>query len=419
MQPLFNIIGFTFCIMLLFTGCSKAKKTSHYKVNVAIHPEKQSLSTLANITYIPKANEKTDSITFIGHENIMIKKCIANGLIRYHEEQSGNKAKTIVLYFENEIEKNVNITFEYDFTLTPDDAPWGIDKISNDWIELSLNSGWLPILSTYDNQFSADASISVVSKNKFEILFSGTSKKLGKNTFQITNVVPQIDLVLLGSSNFEESIDRNIAIYERKINTKRNNFIHQLGNNSHQWLNNKFGKVKKLPSSKLVITPRTESGYARKNLIVLSNDISVKDTIHFVNYITHEFAHFWSTGANPLSPHRWLDESIAEYIAWKYIEEKFNTKYLRKFLDTTEKEAVTIPPVYIKGNNEIPKHAVMYRKGVYKLFKLEQMIGQQTMFLLLEKWFNVKEKNSENFLKQLEAISGTQISENFRHELSL
>lgn len=40
-------------------------------------------------------------------------------------------------------------------------------------------------------------------------------------------------------------------------------------------------------------------------------------------------------------------------------------------------EADTIPPVYVLGENKIPSHAVMYRKGVYKLFKLEEMIAEK------------------------------------------
>jgi hypothetical protein len=60
----------------------------------------------------------------------------------------------------------------------------------------------------------------------------------------------------------------------------------------------------------------------------------------------------------------------------------------------------------------------MYRTGVYKLFKLEQMIGEKNMFLLLSEWYKIEEKTSENFLKKLETISGTQAVESFRLELS-
>ncbi len=417
----FYRIPFVSCLTLLLISCSEnnqIKKTSHYSVKAEINTEKQLLNSNVSISYLPTKSTLTDSLEFIVHENAIINKCSANGLLNYVEKKKNNKAKSIVLYFNHKIEKPVNITFDYDFVLKKEDAPWGIDRISEDWIELSLNSGWLPIISSYNNQFSSVTELSVQSKNKFDILSSGTTKKLKNNKFEITNLVPQIDLVLIGSTNFDKSSNGNITIYENKSNKERNKFIHNLSEKSFQWLDNKFGHVKKLPSAKLIITPRNESGYARKNLIVLSNDISVKDTIHFVNYITHEFAHFWSNGANPLTEHRWLDESIAEYVAWKYIDKEFGNDYLKTFLNRAEKEADTISAVYIKGVTKIPAHPVMYRKGVYKLFELEKRIGEENMFLLLSNWFKIEKKNSEEFLDILENSSGNKMAQHFRLELS-
>jgi hypothetical protein len=406
-----------YLLVLICCSCNNSKnRTSHYTIRAIINTEQQSLNAKADISYFPP--ETTNSIEFITHENVRIKNISADGLLDYIEKEKGNKIKTILLNFKNKIENPLKISFEYTFLLKEKDAPWGIDKISENWIELSLNSGWLPIISSYDNQFSSETELSIVSKKEFNILSSGISKVVGNNTFKITNTIPQIDLVLIGSSQFQESRQDNITIYENQENKKRNEFIFKLSEKSYQWLNNTFGNIKTLPPVKLVITPRNESGYARKNFIVLSNDISAKDTLHFVNYITHEFAHYWSTGANPLSEHRWLDESIAEYVAWKYISKNYKETDLKEFLIKAEKEAETIPPVYILGKNKIPSHAVMYRKGVYKLFKLEEMIGEKKMFSLLSDWFKVERKNSEKFLKKIENTSGNKTAEIFRFELS-
>lgn len=416
--PFLNTRYFFYCLLVIvICSCNNSKSTtSHYSVKATINVEQQTLNATVDLLYFPTT--ENNSIEFIAHENVYITNCSADGLLNFTENTKSNKAKSIVLNFKNKIENPIKITFEYTFVLKEKDAPWGIDKISEDWVELSLNSGWLPIISSYNNQFSSDTELQIESKRKFNILSSGTSQALGDNKFKITNTIPQIDLVLIGSSNFQENRKNSITIYENHENEKRNEFIFKHSEKSYQWLNNTFGEIKKLPPVKLIITPRNESGYARKNFIVLSNDISVKDTIHFVNYITHEFAHFWSTGANPLSEHRWLDESIAEYVAWKYISKNYNKKELNEFLTNAQKESETIPAVYIQGVTKVPSHAVMYRKGVYKLFKLEELIGEENMFSLLSEWFKVEEKNSEAFLKKLEAISGIQTAESFRLELS-
>jgi len=408
---------FYYLLLVIVYSCDAPKNnSSHYSVNAIVNTEQQSVNVTVDISYLPSAS--TSRLEFIAHENITIQSCSADGLLNYTEKEANNKAKTIVLHFENEVEKLVTIRFEYTFVLKEGDAPWGIDKIAEGWIELSLNSGWLPIISSFDNQFSAEAELQIVSEQTFNVLSSGITEVIGDNTFKITNETPQIDLVLIGSSKFKQRQKDHITIFENEENKERNEFIFNFGEKSYQWLNTAFGGVKKLPPVKLVITPRSESGYARKNFIVLSNDISAKDTLHFVNYITHEFAHFWSTGANPLSEHRWLDESIAEYLAWKYISKNRNETKWNEFIARAKKEADTIPPVYVLGEHKVPSHAVMYRKGVYRLFQLEQMIGEEKMFSLLSDWFTVAEKDSEKFLAKLENSAGAQTADRFRVALS-
>ncbi len=402
------------CIHYSFGNLNKM--ASHYTIKATINTQTQSLNANVTISYNP--HEQTKTLAFIAHENVVIKNCLASGLLGFSEEKKSNKQKSILLNFKNTIEKPITITFDYTFTLKEKDAPWGIDKISDDWIELSLNSGWLPIISSYNNQFSVEAELDIISKSKFDILSSGTSKALGNHKYKIKNTIPQIDFVLIGSPKLHKSQKGNITIYEPKENNEREGFVFNFSEKSYQWLNSTFGEVKKIPPVKLVITPRKESGYARKNFIVLSNDISVTDTLHFVNYITHEFVHFWSNGANPLSEHRWLDESIAEYVAWKYIHKNYDEIEVKNFLTKIKKELDRIAPVYVKGKTDIPSHAVMYKKGVYKLFQLEEMVGENKMFKILIDWFRVENKNSEEFLRLIENIVGRKVVQNFRLELS-
>lgn len=407
------------CCLFLFAmfGCDTHERTnSHYTVDAHINTHEQSIKVSVDITYLP--SEATKSIAFIAHENVNLQSCKAKNLLNFVEAPATNKAKTITLNFNEEVGNWVTIHFEYDFVFKAGDAPWGIDKISEDWIELSLNSGWLPIIASFDNQFTSETELHIVSNNTFSVLSSGASRSEGHNTFSITNSIPQIDLVLIGSSEFQESSKGTISIFQNQENKERDAFIFNFSEKSYDWLNTTFGAVKELPPVKLVITPREESGYARKNFIVLSNDISVSDTLHFVNYITHEFAHYWSTGANPLSEHRWLDESIAEYVTWKFIRTYYNKTKWNEFLDRAKKEADTIPPVYILGESKTPSHAVMYRKGVYKLYQLEQMIGEEKMLHLLSDWFKVEKKNSEHFLNKLANMADLPTAENFRIELS-
>ncbi|MDY8137684.1 hypothetical protein [Aquimarina sp. 2201CG5-10] len=407
------------CLMFISCFCQgQINKKSHYAVKASINVKQQTFNVEANISYVPKPNDSLNTLTFMIHENADIESCKVKGLVKYEVKKGDNKISSLILYFKENIKEEIQVNLKYSSVLKKDDAPWGIDKISDEWIELSLNSVWLPIVATFDNQFDAQLDIKIIADTDFNVLSSGLSKKVGHNTYKIKNVTPQIDLVLIGSPNFYKSNGKNITIYDHKLNEERNKLMFDYGERSYTWLNNSFGKAKKIPPAKLVITPRKESGYARKNFIVLSNDISVNNTIHFANYIAHEFAHFWSSGANPLTAHRWLDESIAEYIAWKYVQKEFGDNALDEFLTRVKKEAPTLPPVYTKEAAKVPSHAVMYRKGVGKLFELEEMIGESTMFTLMTEWFKEDVKDSEKFLQLIKDVIGVETAQKFRTKLS-
>ena len=391
---------------------------SNYTTKVLLGVEKQTFEVELELTFVPPMGFSSDRLEFLIHENANLLHCEAAGLSKFEENAGSNKAKSVLLYFEQPVSQKTTIKFHYNSVLKAEDAPWGIDKITKDWIELSLNSSWLPIHSSYSLQFTANVILEIKDEVTYDVVSSGRTKKIERNKFEITNEVPQIDLVLIASPAFYKKRKRYITIYDNKQDEKKARFMTAVGKESYIWLNKTFGKVKKLPATKLVIAPRKETGYARKNFIILNDGISVKDTIGFVNFITHEFAHFWSSGANPLTVHRWLDESIAEYVAWKYIQKEYSEKAFNGFMDRVSKEASSLPPVYQQGVAQQPIHAVMYRKGVGKLHTLENIIGEKAMFSFLVAWFQIEEKETESFLSLLKTRHGENISKQFRLELS-
>ncbi|NER15353.1 hypothetical protein GWK08_18000 [Leptobacterium flavescens] len=406
--------------LLLCFSCTKEKENrnlTNYSGQVSIDIPSQTFDVNLQIAYTPHYSTPTDSLQFFIHENARIKKCEASGLLKFEENPGPNKVKTLTLYFKNELNTPLDIKLEYSSQLKAEDAPWGIDKISENWVELSVNSAWLPVLSSFDLYFTADMEVDLKTEKELELISSGSSKKTAKNKFEIHNTVPQIDLVLIGSHSFYRNDQENTTIYDHKKDNGRAAFMSDISKKSHQWLNRNFGSSKELPEVKLAIAPRNESGYARKNFIVLSNSISVNDTLHFVNFITHEFAHFWSSGANPQTAHRWLDESVAEYIAFKYIQKEYNADAFSTFLSRIEKEAPQLPPVYKPEITGPPPHAVMYRKGVGKLHHLEKMIGEKALFAFLNKWFTYEKKDTETFLNLLGELQGEDVAKNFRAEL--
>ncbi len=411
------LVPFLICLLAGYCCISQNENLAHYEAKVNIDVNQQSFEVELTINYHAPESKPIDSLEFLIHENANFIHGKAEGLLKLEEVARANQGKAIMLYFEDQWTGTKKLHFHYTSILKEEDAPWGIDKITGDWIELSLNSTWLPILSSFNLQFTADIALELVANKNFEMISSGTSKRIGPNKFEISNTVSQIDLVIVGSPAFHNTSIGNISIHDHQKAEERAEFIAAIGQKGYEWLNRIFGKVKEIPPVKLVIAPRPESGYARKNFIILNDGISVKDTVGLANFITHEFAHFWSSGANPMTVHRWLDESIAEYMAWKFVQEAFSKQAFHVFLARIEKEAPTLDAVYKGNDTGPPKHAVMYRKGVAKLYRLEKTIGEAAMFTFLTAWFAVEKKETETFLALLEKLQGKEVARGFRANL--
>lgn len=412
-----GLLPFLTCMLAGYYCLGQQGNLAHYETDVKIDVIQQSFEVDLTINYHAPGAKPIDSLEFLIHENANFSRCEAVGLSSFKEVAKSNQGKAIILYFKKPWTGPKKLHFHYTSVLKKEDAPWGIDKITSDWIELSLNSTWLPIHSSFNLQFTADLALELVANKNFEMISSGTSKRIGQNKFEISNTVSQIDLVLVGSSAFHNTSIGDISIHDHRKAEERAAFIATIGQKGYEWLNRFFGKVKEIPPVKLVIAPRPESGYARKNFIILNDGISVKDTVGLANFITHEFAHFWSSGANPMTVHRWLDESIAEYISWKFVQKEYSESAFHDFLLRIEKEAPNLAAVYEGNDTGPPSHAVMYRKGVAKLYALEKTIGEAAMFTFLRAWFAVEKKETETFLSLLEKLQGEEVAGSFRANL--
>lgn len=409
----------SFLFTILNTGPHNLQEDtgSHYTFDVEIDTDKQLLSVSGKMLYpIPEFQE--DSIRFLLHKNMRItqfgrsKKFTIQALegsffnfVAIHPEGLQSAGDKFV------------IPFRYSGTLNKEDLPYKIDRIGPEYLELSANSMWLPILATLNNYFTADFNVEINGMpESVRLISSGNVTENGENSFRVQNEIPQIDVVLVASANLQVSDYDHITLY----NTTRDQPVDTLivqSKNALEWLNDRFGEVHELKEGKLVITPREESGYARKNLIILS-DISSKPPESIARFVAHEFAHFWTSKVNAQSSHRWIDESMAEYLALKFIDKQFGPEIVNDMLIAFNEEAVKLPPVYTGTSSRVPSHAVMYRKGVAKLFWLENRIGEARMQELLKRWFASPGRTTEDFLLILGNLSGEENAVAFGAELA-
>ena len=418
-------------ILLLFSAfifiisCSPNKEgsakngTTYYQVDLKVDVQNQKISVHTTLTHNLRDSEQ-DSIAFLVHGNM------AFSLINSEDYESvkevdidGSKLKRIVLKGYRSSRKNddkTDISFEYEGVLKEVDMPWGIDKISSDWIEISSNSMWLPIIETFDVYATVQAEVILDSSEKMVLISSGSVIERASNIFEVINTIEQIDFVLLAAPKLNKISNEKIDLFTKDNPDQFYIEFLERSEQSLDWLNKHFGETKTLEKGKLVVAPRTESGYARKNFIILT-DIKNETEEFLTEFITHEFAHFWSSKTNPRTRHRWLDESIAEYVALVYVREVYGLGKYDSIIEKFREEAPSLPPVYDESREGAPPHAVMYRKGVVKLDWLEKRVGWEVMVLILNKWFSSASRDTKGFLFAIEEVTNIETVKSFELEI--
>jgi len=171
------------------------------------------------------------------------------------------------------------------------------------------------------------------------------------------------------------------------------------------WLNDRFGQEQILPRGKLVIAPRDETGYARKNYIVLTEP-GERSEISLSGFLCHELAHFWSSRGNAMTVNNWLNEGFAVFVAARYVRERFGEEAYGELVADWQARSEGQPAVWVPGDTQRKPFAVNYKKAPLKLHALEQAIGQEDLAELLRRYMVDGISTTEQLLEQLEAIAG-------------
>jgi hypothetical protein len=177
---------------------------------------------------------------------------------------------------------------------------------------------------------------------------------------------------------------------------------------SAAWFQEWFGP---LPSGdvRVVILPKPSGGYARRGYIVTGEAREEVAQVEEIpesgpaRHIAHEFAHAWWSPADTLTEHRWLSESVAEYLALRYVEHAFGLLAAHDLLERKRERAEAAPPLLGGG---APNGDSMYQRGPFLLFALEEEIGRVKLDEVLGRLARNPPRLTEQFMVMLSGVAG-------------
>ena len=313
--------------------------------------------------------------------------------------------------------KPLQFHIHYDGVLLPTPLPNKINSITPDVVELNVDSFWFPIDASFSKLLSADLTIDI--NGNWQGISTG---QVTTTSDQVTihNADPRLDIAFTLARNPRVTSTDNFTIFDLRPEAKGVDALTQQANACTQELNTLFGNQNRLPTGKLVVTERAESGYARENYIVLT-DIGKSSPKALTLFLCHEFAHFWASGADFTGVENWLNEALAEYSALLAVRTIFDENAYDDFLQKFEKQIAgePLPPIWQEGITARGPYLVLYRKGPLALAAFEKKYGHEQTTEIIRQFFNQSTKTTPALLDIVGDVSGEEAARYFKELLAL
>lgn len=306
------------------------------------------------------------------------------------------------------------VTLEVAYSGKPELPSDGINGISTGWVELSLDSQWHPVFSTFDQEMIGVLRVDL--PPEWQVVASGPSS-FEDGFHVIRNTVPQVDIAFVAAPSFEHIRSDRFAVYHRSSDHRTASAVLRAATSCGAYLNQRYGARDPLPEGKLVLAGRSGPGYARKNFIVISQ-VDGDDQVGLHRYLCHELAHYWTRSAGSFSPHHWMSEAFAEYVAGRYIRDHFGGSRFDSVLAQWERFGQGQGPVWTRESTKRPSGVAMYRRAPYLLYRLEERIGTERFDRFLVRYMTEGVRTTPELLERLGDVAGAEAERWFREELA-
>lgn len=398
MQPLLKPLLLSLLLLPCLTMAQADKEMPHYELELKVLPGQGKLEATFDLK-VDSSFVKNGTLALFLNAQAQMEHLEANLPAEIKKEGLDEARDRIELTFPDLKEAEVVVRMKY-YLEIPQNHP--INRITEEWVELNLDSFWLPIISefprfNYKMQLHMDPS--------FTLLTGDIKVGRGQDgSVTIVNRLPRLDISFSAAKKLHTVAGEYVEVSAADRNTAIDS-VKMLADQAMSFLDTYLDVPEDFAHKrKVVVSPREEVGYSRKNYVVLS-EIEDHDALSLASFLSHEFSHYWFSEANIGSKHHWLTESFAEYLSMIFIREEYGEADFEADLEE-KKKRIEGDPKALTDYEGRPSHLAMYFKGPLVLHGLEQYLGDEDFKLLLNAFVDRSISTNEELFGLLEEEFG-------------
>ena len=383
-----------------------------YEGTVAVDPETGALRGDWRVSFV-RTTLTADSAVFLLNDALAITRISGSQVLGYATSPEPDLTRITVRLGPAPTRAATFIHFEYEGK--PRFSADRINGIGPRWVELGLDSFWLPIFA--DLTHAIRSRVQLVLPRGWQAVSSGRTTRSG-DTLTVTSIVPLIDIAFSASPDLESGggdsvtihhVGASAAVVARTLETARS---------CVRYLDARYGAEHPLPPIDLVLAPRDGPGYARRNYIVITR-VADTSAVPLGHFVCHELAHNWSTGASASGPDNWLNESFAEFVAARFIRATYGDSAYAAIVAQWKERGAGQPPIWTPTSKSRPSARTAYAKAPYLLSRLEERVGNAATNEILRRFMtDPRTRTTPALLDVIYDVAGADTGGWFREELA-
>ena len=395
----------------------------HYDLNVIISPEDQSIEATVVI------NNPPDSSFFL-YRDFEITDLSANGTPANYRTGTGQFFFTPVasqIVVESDSIRTLQISYHGSMT----EPIMDVNMVTPDLVEIGLFPSWYPIFEGVPGPVEHSFNLQATLPDTFVVVSNGNrideSGDDGRQSIRWSSDRKNFAIAIVGSPNFKrmEREFKGIKAESYYVNLtpefvegRMDQLLHGM-----DWFKGIYGEPRGEPEPKFIYSPRSSWGYVLSPAFMVSEEWTenalqapYSRAMDF-RYSLHEIAHFWWL----ISEDSWLDEGLAEFSAFRYIREHFDSDISeRRYQEYVDQAQSATTPI-AESEMESPDREAIYYAEVPLLFiKAQELFGEDTLDHFLKGLYQDSTEaklTTESFLQKVQLELGPDAYSYFRDSL--